>query len=288
MNLSFDGFNAVLQKITSVKILNLALGLNFALILPSAAHEFWIAPLEHRVGTGQQIEAHLRNGQYFEGSTLSYLPRYFRSFERIIGDNVAPIKGTIGDRPAVNYRADEAGLHILAQDKIESDLTYNKWDKFLAFVEREGLVGTVETHEAKGWPKEGFKEAYTRYAKALVVVGEDKNMRDKALGQRLELIVDGAPWKSDTKSVTVQALWEGKPFAGRLLSVFRETGPEGANRDILYFDDQGRAEIKRGAGGKMLLGTVQMIEATPEIKEATKGAIWHSLWASTTFEWLDE
>ena len=54
-----------------------------------------------------------------------------------------------------------------------------------------------------------------RYAKALIIVGDDKDMRDRALGQRLELIVNGAPWRLDAQSVTVQA--RGASLAGRLL-----------------------------------------------------------------------
>lgn len=288
MKLTSDRFNLVRQKIASVKCVTFTIVLFLALNSMAHAHEFWIAPEKHHVEKGMAVKAHLRNGQYFAGASLSYLPRNFRSFERIFGDDVTAITGTIGDRPAVRFNAQREGLHILAQDKRESDLTYRIWDKFLAFVEREGLVGTIERHKAMGWPQDVFKEAYTRYAKALVVVGDDQNMRDKALGQRLEIIVDGAPWKAETQSVTVQVLWEGKPFAGRLLSVFRETGPEGENREVIYLDDQGRAEIKRGQGGKMLIGSVQMIEASPEIKEASNGALWHSLWASTTFEWFAE
>lgn len=285
MKITSVGFNLVRQKIASVKCVMITIVLSLAMNVIAHAHEFWIAPEKHHVEKGEEVQAHLRNGQYFVGSTFSYLPRSFRSFERIIGDEVSPIEGTLGDRPAVKYSAEREGLHILAQDKVENDLTYRIWDKFLSFVEREGLVGTVERHQANGWPQEVFKEAYTRYAKALVVVGDDQDMRDKVLGQRLEIIVDGAPWKAGAQSVTVQVLWEGQPFSGRLLSVFRETGPEGDNREIIYLDDQGRAEIKRGAGGKMLIGSVQMIEATPEIKEASNGALWHSLWASTTFAW---
>ena len=67
LNSIFDSFNAVLRKIDSTKSLILAVGLHCALITPSHAHEFWIEPLSHRVAMGEKVEAHLRNGQYFEG-----------------------------------------------------------------------------------------------------------------------------------------------------------------------------------------------------------------------------
>lgn len=251
------------------------------------AHEYWIEPVDYTLAVGAPIEAHLRNGQYFEGTTLSFLPRNFRSFDRSFGDEQQAITGTIGDRPAAQFTPEREGLHILSQVTTESDLTYQKWDKFVAFVEREGLIGTLETHAAKGWPQDKIKEAYTRYAKSLIVVGAANDMQDRVLGHRMEVIVEGQPWKADAQSVAVQVLWEGQPFAGRLLSVFRKAGPKGENRDILTLDAEGRAVIERRDGGAILVGAVQMIEASDEIKAIKTDALWHSLWASTTFEWSE-
>lgn len=287
MALSYFNYSAWAVKFDKIFYSIVAISMLLMGALPAKAHEYWIEPIDYNVAMGAPVEAHLRNGQYFEGTTLSFLPRNFRSFNVSVGDQVMEITGTIGDRPAARFIPESEGLHIISQETTESDLTYQKWDKFVAFVEREGLIGTLEAHIAKGWPQEKFKEAYTRYAKSLIVVGRSNDMKDRVLGQRLEIVVEGEPWNASQQRVNVQVLWEGKPFAGRLLSVFRKNGPKGENRDILTLDDDGRATIERNDGGQILVGAVQMIEASEAVRASKTDALWHSLWASTTFEWSE-
>ena len=51
----------------------------------------------------------------------------------------------------------------------------------------------------------------------------------------------------------------------------------------LHTDEEGRVEIPRANGGIFLINAVRMIQPNEETAQQT-GAVWESLWASTTYE----
>lgn len=73
----------------------------FAQAPMTLAHEFWIEPIEFQVQKDQKLEADLKNGEFFKGSRQSFFANRNTSFQAVLGENVTPISGRMGDRPAI-------------------------------------------------------------------------------------------------------------------------------------------------------------------------------------------
>ena len=66
----------------------------------------------------------------------------------------------------------DQGPHVIGYQSTPSKLTYKEADKFAAFLAEEGLSDVLSQHQARGLPMAGFSEKFTRYAKALVHMGD--------------------------------------------------------------------------------------------------------------------
>lgn len=251
----------------------------FLLVLPAAAgaHEFWIEPTRFEVSQTEDIIANLRVGQYFKGNNQVYLPDTFVSFTVTDLDGTRPVKGRIGDLPAVRIPAGRNGLHILAYHSTPSSVTYSSYDKFRDFARKHGFEWVIEAHQRRGLPTTDITESYTRYAKSLVKVG-DGTGRDESVGMPFELVAETNPYTDLSDDITVRLLRLQKPQAGARISVFRKFVGCDATRTTVITDADGRANIPTGPGGRFLVNAVHI--QAPGPRGYTP---WESLWASLTF-----
>jgi uncharacterized GH25 family protein len=246
-----------------------------------AAHEFWLEPLEPRVAERGALQADIRVGQNMVGTSYSYIPEWFKSFE-IIENNVRrPVDSFIGDRPAVNEQATADGLTQIVYRSEPDFLTYKVLDKFVSFAAKEGLDGALEAHRARGLPDSGFKESYVRHAKALIAVGAGAG-EDGLTGLPHELVAEENPYLVPGGApIPIRLYFEGTPRAGALIKVFHRA-PDGAvTITRLRTDASGRIETAR-APGVYLIGAV-LLQMPPDDLAISHGVVWHTVWASLTF-----
>ena len=251
---------------------------------PTLAHEFWIEAEDYTLQPGETLRADTRVGMRFKGNTQAFLPPRHTRFDIVSGDAVQPLASRIGDRPAVQQRVEGEGLAIVVHQATDTVLTYKDPAKFAQFVREEGLDGTLEAHAARGLPEDGFREVYSRHVKALVDLGPGGE--DRALGLPIELVVEGDPYSEPMPSgVSVRALYNGEPMAGALLNVFAREADwerEQTEHTPIRLDDEGRATVPLVPGRRYLANVVKMREPDAGKAERT-GAVWESLWASTTW-----
>jgi len=249
------------------------------LVLPAAAgaHEFWIEPTRFEVSETDDIVANLRVGQYFKGNNQVYLPDTFVSFTVTDYDGTRPVKGRIGDLPAVRVPAGRNGLHVLAYHSTPSSVTYSSYDKFRDFARKHGFEWVIEAHQRRGLSTTDITESYTRYAKSLIKVGDGKGS-DESTGMPFELVAETNPYTDLSDGITVRLLRLQRPQAGTRISVFRKFVGCEATRTTVITDANGRASIPRGTGGHYLVNAVHIQEPDPRGHTA-----WESLWASLTF-----
>lgn len=264
------------------KILRFLFVANLVLLspVPSAAHEFWLDPLDFALPVGATLEANLRVGQDFEGSAMSYIPRNFTRFEVVLGDTAMPVEGRIGDKPALHMDMTAPGLAILLHETTNNFLTYDAWDSFASFVEHKAFPGVLDRHRARGLPDTGFTEFYSRHVKSLVAIGEGAG-QDRAFGLRTEFVALANPYADDVSAgLPVLLLLDGAPRAQAQVELW-DRAPDGTVSVTLHrTDDQGRAVLPVAAGHVYMADAVAMLEIAPE---APRNAVWHSLWASLTF-----
>jgi uncharacterized GH25 family protein len=189
------------------------------------------------------------------------------------------VNSRIGDNPAISEIVPNSGLHVLSYVSTGSEVTYSDPQKFEHFLNNEGIEWVKAAHEKRGLPTQGFTEAYQRFAKSLVKVG-DGTGEDRALGLEFELVVETNPYTERDSDLVVSLLWRGKPFPQAQVTVFRRHDGD-VSKTRFTTNAQGRVRIPRPVGsGVYLLNAVHMIEPPPN----DDGLVWKSLWASTTFE----
>ena len=252
---------------------------------PPFAHEFWLEAEDYTLRPGDPLRVDARVGMRFKGNALSFNPDRHTRFDVVEADRAQPVASRIGDRPALDQPVQgEGGLAIVVHQASDLDLDYTDPAKFRQFVREEGLDGTLEAHARRGLPPSGFREVYSRHVKALVDTGPGGT--DRALGLPVELVVEGDPYSEPMpQTVTVQALANGEPMGGALLNLFSRA--EGDEREDtvhtpLRLDGEGRATIPLEPGRRYLANAVLMREPSAE-KARETGAVWESLWASTTW-----
>jgi len=261
----------------------LLLGCLLLFISQANAHEMWIEPVQYAIQPGEIIYAHEKVGQNFKGNQYSYLASSYDSFVITQNNQTRPIKSRIGDIPAVHEKMDESGLAVLTAATTVSDITYESWEKFTGFIKSKGLDWVLDKHQERGLPEKGFTEAYRRYAKSLVKVGDGKG-KDQRMGLPLEWVVETNPYTTDKAFIRAQLLWQGNPFKQAYVGVFNRVANEPELQKLsLTTDDEGKVKIPVGKGGQFLINAVRMIEPKQEVIKET-GAVWESLWASVTYE----
>lgn len=258
-----------------------------AAVLGSASmtlgHEFWIEPTEFQVQNDEAVVAHLRNGELFEGTSLSFSERRNTRMEAVMGDAVTPVAGRMGDRPAIQLPAiGEDGLLILVHEAAPATVRYRDWAKFLRFTAHKDFDTAEAIHIARGWAQDDFEERYTRHSKALIAVGDGAGA-DRALGLATEFVALDNPYAADFDgTMDVALLYDGAPRSDAQIEVYARDAQDQVTVSILRTDAQGHAAVPLTPGADYLLDAVVLREA-PEATTATAGPVWETLWASLTF-----
>ncbi|RZW07692.1 MAG: DUF4198 domain-containing protein [Rhodobacteraceae bacterium] len=264
-------------------IRSLILALPLACIAFAAkAHEFWIDPETHQVAPGGTIIASLRVGQNYEGSGYAFLPPRFRRFDFAVGDTVAPVDGTIGDRPAVTMEAPGEGLMVLIHETTDQIVAYTELEKFESFVTHKDAAWTMESHAENGFPTDRFREVYSRYAKSLIGVGHGAG-DDQAFGLETEIVALENPYTDEmVDGIDVELRYQGQPRSDAQIEVFEKAADGSVTISTVRTAADGQATVPVKPGHRYMLDAVVLREPTPELAVA-RDAVWESLWANLTF-----
>lgn len=251
----------------------------------SRAHELWLEGADYEIGVNDKVVSDLKVGQNFKGSTYSFFPNDFQRFDIALADQVKPVEGRLGNRPAVDVNALGEGLNILVYQSNNMIVTYTEFDKFASFVEHKDFEIALSQHEALGFPKDKFREVYSRYAKSLVGVGAAQGS-DKAYGLETEIVALENPYTGNLDDgFDVKVLYQGNPRKNAQVEVFEKSANE--SDDVRVFttrtDDNGIASITVKPGHSYQLDAV-VIRQPSSALAAEKDAVWETLWANMTFE----
>ncbi len=249
--------------------------------LSAKGHEFWIDPVQHQVAPGETVQADIRVGMEFEGSAYSYIPQRFRRFDYAFRDEIRPVEGTVGDRPAMALPIAADGLVVAIHSTEDQHLTWETWEKFASFLEHKDLAWGLAEHDARGLSHDNVRERYSRYAKSLIAVGNGEGS-DAETGMVTEFIALENPYTGDmTDGFDIRALYQGQPLKNVQIEVFQKA-PDGTVT-ITYqrTDGAGESTIPVEPGNRYMLDTVTLrpLEVTEDGDPA-----WETLWANLTFE----
>ena len=251
-------------------------------LLPAkvAAHEFWLSPQSYEVAVGEPVLADIRVGQKFDASAFAYIDFNIVRFDLIQNGVITPVKGRMGDMPALQMAAPGDGLVTIVHEAAPSLLTWAEWEKFESFVTHKDLSGTLEAHAAMGLPKTGFKETYRRFAKSLVKVGTGVG-QDVEAGLLTEIVALANPFTDDLSGgMPVRLLYQGQPRRDAQIEIFAKAADGTVTVTTTRTDGEGKALIPVSPGVEYMLDAVVMLP----INEAREGEpVFESLWANLTF-----
>ena len=245
------------------------------------AHEFWFMPEDFTISEGAQVRANLRNGSHMVGVDLPYLAENLPRYEVVLGDTVTPIVARMGDFPAVDQAVAGTGLAILVAETIDLLVAYDDFTKFQAFAEHKAMPQIITQHAERGLPETGFKEAFRRYTKSLVAIGDGAGS-DRAVGLRIEIVALANPYTDDmTGGMPLQVLMDGKPRVNAQLLLFATAADGTVTETPFVTDADGQVIVPAKPGTTYLADSVDIF-ALPN-NDVVAGPVWHSDWASLTF-----
>lgn len=248
---------------------------------PLAAHEFWISPERYQVAPGTAVEAELRVGENLSGAGYPYIPARAQQHFILQNGQVIDPGSRMGDRPAFSAVLAEPGLAILVHETANNLLTYREWEKFVAFTDHKDLSWAQEAHRERGLPETGFRESYRRYGKALVAVGDGAG-QDRNIGLLTEIVALANPYTDSLDGgFPVQVLAYGAPRVNAQVELFAR-GADGEVTSTFYRTDQnGQVVLPVAPGTEYLADSVILEQRSPEVEGEP---VWHSIWASLTFQ----
>lgn len=250
--------------------------------LMAYAHEFWIEPRGYQVPKGEKVQAVFKNGEEFEGVTLSYFDRKSTRFEMQLGEEKITLTPRAGDNPALDVAAPAGeGLLIVVHETTSSTLTYREWEKFLKFAAHKDFTQAAADHEGAGWPKEGFRESYSRHAKALIALGSGAGS-DREMGLATEFVALTNPYAEDFDgTVRVRLLYQGAPRTDAQVEVFERAADGTVEVSLHRTDSEGIAGIPVKPGHSYLFDGVVLRPFDGKGEE--NEPVWETLWAALTF-----
>ena len=229
------------------------------------------------------IEAFLRNGENFVGSSVSYHKGSTDRFEIFHAKHTEQITPRLGDDPALALNVQQNGLHVVIHESPVSTIAYTKWDKFQRFADHKDFKNMPARHQERGLSEVYFKEAYTRFSKSLISVGDGVG-NDQHFGLEIELVALQNPYtlKPD-ESINVAGYYQGQLRPDAQIELF-EKAPNGEVVVKLYrTDDNGMVELPVKSNHSYLVDMVILRKPSKALAQG-RGVVWETLWASLTFE----
>jgi len=249
---------------------------------PVVAHEFWIEPAQYQLEASAELEAYLRNGENFEGFASAYVPQRTPRFELVTKGRTDPVVARLGDNPALKMQPLQAGLNIVVHQSAVSVISYPKWEKFQRFADHKDFPDALVRHRARSLPETEFREAYTRFSKSLIAVGDGVG-KDQLTGLEIELVSLQNPYiDSVTEGMKFKAYYQSEVRTDSQVELF-EKSPAGEVSVTLHrTDDQGSVVLPVKPAHSYLVDMVVLREPTQALA-AEKKVVWETLWASLTF-----
>lgn len=252
--------------------------------LGAQAHEFWIEPTQYEVAPGSPVQAYFKNGEEFKGATLAYFDRSSARFEMVTNGTSAPLTPRSGDSPALDVTP-PPGLNVVIHETTASRITYKDWAKFAKFAAHKDFAQAEAIHDASGWPRENFRESYTRHAKSLIAVGDSSGSgQDAETGMLTEFVAITNPYAPNfAGEMKVRVLFQGQPRRGAQVEVFAKGPDDAVQIDLYRTDDQGIASVPVEAGHSYLFDAVVLRPSDDRGDRPEQPILWQTHWAALTF-----
>ena len=158
-----------------------------------------------------------------------------------------------------------------------------KAKEFNDYLDDSGLESILAKREELSESGTAAVERYTKWAKALIDVGEPEAAEEepawsKPVGHTIEIVPDAKPNEVTAGgSFGLRVLYQGEPLAGVTVAGGKAGGAAG--EVLTRTDADGHASVTILSSGRWYVRTIHMIqhEDDPQVR-------WESFWCTLTFE----
>lgn len=244
------------------------------------AHEFWVEPSSYTPAVNEPVDLRLFIGAEGPPEEVIRSPEHMLRFEALSAGRAAPIAGFVGDAPAGLHRFDRKGAATIVYTSRQSSLSLPA-ERFEPYLEDEGLSDVIADRVRRNESVAPGRESFARYAKSLVIVGQNEGAShagfDDEIGLPVELVLETDPaiWRSEDE-IRLRAVYDGQLLADQQVKLIHLVERE--LRMVARTDAHGMVRFHPPQSGPWLAAAVFMRRA-PEGGEAD----WESFWASLTF-----
>jgi uncharacterized GH25 family protein len=252
-----------------------------ALVTPLSAHEFWLKPDKFFAAPGASVNLTILRGEHFEGELRPISTervaalRHYSAAGMVDAMTRVPAARALDALP---FTLAQPGTHLLALDSTVSTITLAP-DKFLSYLEADGLEFIDAARKAAKQDNEPGRERYLRCAKTLIRVGDKSDATFATrTGQRLEIVPQSDPFAARPGSrLTFNVIFDNKPLAGALVRAWHHR-----EKNLLVIRGRSAADgtivFDLPHAGEWMISLVHMIP----IKDLP-GYDWQSYWGNLTF-----
>lgn len=248
-------------------------------VLP--AHDFWVVPELFRVPEGWTVHVAGQTGMNFPESTSAIERDRVAEAELVSAEGRVPVEGSFrsGSSLMMEARPDAVGQWWVAV-ALETRPIRLSAPQFDDYLEHDGVWDVLEERRASGASADSVDERYTKYAKALVEVGEGgPEAFDRRVGHPIEFVPLEDPFDvRPGDRFRARLLWRGEPLSGHVVFAGRAGAGEGPTTHART-DGNGVVELPIFVAGPWYLKAIQMVEddEDPEVE-------YRSHWATLTFD----
>jgi len=239
-----------------------------------------VLPGKFVIVPGERIRIFINSGDDFPASDMLLGRRRIESLRLHAASGESSLSQFLTDGKSLTAElpGPEPGTAILALSTRARAVRLHA-EEFNQYLEEDGLRRILELRKKLGEMNSPAVERYTKWAKAVLQVGDRQDGTwSKALGQKLEIVPQVNPYTLRSgQSLTVVVLFDGHALPG-----VEVTGgyAGGASRRVkTVTDSDGRATLMMEESGRWYLRTIHMIRL-PEDPEAE----WESFWSTLTLE----
>ncbi|MFB6241030.1 MAG: DUF4198 domain-containing protein, partial [Gemmatimonadota bacterium] len=247
-----------------------------------SAHDFWVVPQLFRVPEGWAVHVAGQTGMDFPESLSAIEPGRVAEAELVSSDARIPVEKSFrsGNSLMMEARPEDEGQWWVAV-ALESRPIRLSQEQFNSYLEHDGVWDVLEERRAaESLPTDSVDERYTKYAKALVQVGEGgPDAYGRRVGHPIEFVPLEDPFElRPGDRFRARLLWRGEPLAKHVVFAGRAGAGEGPTTHART-NDEGVVEFPLFVSGPWYLKAIHMAEAPddPELE-------YRSHWATLTFD----
>ena len=261
-----------------------AAGLAVALLAGGAAvlqaHDFWVVPQLFKVPEGWAVHVAGQTGMNFPESLSAIESGRVAEAELVSADSRKPVTKSYrsGNSLMMEARPETAGQWWVAV-ALETRPIRMSASQFDTYLEHDGVWDVLEERRSSGTSSDSVDERYTKYAKALVQVGEGgPEAYDRRVGHPIEFVPLEDPFSLHPGDrFRARLLWRGEPLADQVVFAGRAGAGAGPTSHARTGPD-GVVEFPVFVSGAWYLKAIHMAEDTddPEVE-------YRSNWTTLTF-----